>query len=233
MTYPKINSLYKRYEYEEAVLLGEKKKAGKIMEGILACREFESIDYWTITEKVDGTNIRICMDTARANTVKFGGRTEGAQLPTSLLSVLQDIFTWEKMSTVFKSAQSVMLFGEGYGGNIQDGLYGVAPSFVLFDAYVDGWWLDVSKVHQLARDLGIKSVPLLEHYIVQQDMPGIYMTTFILTKKQVVDYVKLMPDSLVSHFERPLEGVVARSEPLMLFRDGTPIMFKLKCKDFE
>jgi len=29
------------------------------------------------------------------------------------------------------------------------------------------------------------------------------------------------------------EGIVARPAPLMLYRDGTPIMFKLKLKDYE
>ena len=33
--------------------------------------------------------------------------------------------------------------------------------------------------------------------------------------------------------ELTIEGVVVRSYPLMLFRDGSPIMWKLKVKDYK
>ena len=33
--------------------------------------------------------------------------------------------------------------------------------------------------------------------------------------------------------EKIAEGIVARSHPLMLFRNGKPMMFKLKVEDYE
>ncbi len=55
-----------------------------------------------------------------------------------------------------------------------------------------------------------------------------------MTTQEVVEYVKSHPISYVAE-DRSLvmEGIIARSYPLMLFRQRkVPIMFKLKVRDF-
>ena len=51
--------------------------------------------------------------------------------------------------------------------------------------------------------------------------------------QKAIEYVKSKPLSTIAEEPKVIEGIVARSSPLMLFRDGTPIMWKIKVKDFE
>lgn len=212
MKYPKINSLYKR----------EEKGDRKIMLGDYSCPEFTTIDKWTVTEKVDGTNIRITFD--RKNTgVEIQGRSDEAQIPPHLFKVLQETFTWLKMDGVFKESNYVVLFGEGFGPKIQSGdYYCKTPSFVLFDVFCSGFWLKREDVAELAGKLGIDHVPLLLNY----EGDTVWKT------QDIVEFVQGRPLSGIAKEQHVMEGIVARSEPLMMFRIGGPILFKLKAKDF-
>lgn len=174
-----------------------------------------------IDEKVDGTNIRIFWEPeSEIYPLRYGGRTNNAQLPTHLLDHLQSTFNAEKMRIQFPNVKKVILFGEGYGPKIQSvgGRYRKDVSFILFDVWIDGWWLEKERVIEIANAMNI------EHTINQE----------IFTTQGVVEFVKSKPKSYIS--EDPtlvMEGVIARSVPLMLFRNNkTPIMFKLKVKDF-
>jgi len=209
--YPKINTLWKRDEKNKHV----------IMPNEYSCEEFANIRYWHITEKVDGTNVRIFWDGVK---VRFGGRTDNAQMPTYLLSYLQDTFTIEKMKEAFPDIlpdlhEEIVLFGEGYGAKIQKGggNYRDDVSFILFDVYIESWWLNRDSVTDIAKKLGIDEVPTLGVWGVNQ----------------IQDFVKNKPESTIAQKEKISEGIVARSHPLVLFRDGTPVMFKLKVVDYE
>jgi RNA ligase len=220
MEYPKINSLYKREEKTKKLIIGD-----------FACEEFACIKHWTVTEKVDGTNIRIIYkaDPYGALSLYFGGRTSNAQIPADLYAHLQKTFTLEKMRGAFKNAFEVILFGEGYGPRIQSGGYYLPEvSFILFDAFIDGWWLERSKVYALSLDLKIDDVPLLPFPNLATGAQNLW------NLNEIEEYIKMEPFSKVALVEkRVMEGIVARSHPLMLFRDGKPVMFKLKCKDFH
>lgn len=193
--YPKIDTLWKRDD------------DGKIIRSI-SRPEFENIRYWHVTEKIDGTNIRILYNGSEPI---FQGRTDKAVIPNLLLDHLKNVFTKELLSKTFPEAKNgIVLYGEGYGGKIQNGkkAYGIDESFILFDAWIDGWWLEPESVKKLAKDLGISYVP--EFGI----MSGL---------KLIEQYVKELKHG---------EGIVARSHPLMLFRNGDPVMFKLKVRDY-
>lgn len=252
MEYPKINSLYKREgcgPFDESKKrsmcdLQKKSRHSPIIMGKYACEEFSAINKWSVTEKVDGTNIRICIastSTPVSDTrpvVRFGGRTDNAQIPTHLLLYLQDTFTREKMGDIFQGSNPVMLFGEGYGAKIQSGgYYRKDSAFILFDVYCDGWWLNRENVADVAEKLGIDHCQNLK-----------CGSNDFWTTQEIVDYVKSKPKSTIAKVEdRVMEGIVARSEPQMLFRKPplicddpltyanyhVPVMFKLKCKDFE
>jgi len=99
--YPKIETLFKRGPDH------------KVLEGQLRCPEFALVNDWRVTEKVDGTNIRVSLepDPAFGETdklssfgwkVRFYGRTSRAQIPTFLLEYLQDTFTLEKMQNLWR-----------------------------------------------------------------------------------------------------------------------------------
>ena len=224
MEYPKINSLWKRqgWYFDEK----EKKDSSKqefrqsFIEGDYACPEFGAINSWMIDEKVDGTNIRIFWEPGDPFSPNFGGRTDNAQLPTALLLHLQHTFTRHKLEEQFPNVRKAILFGEGYGPKIQGvgGRYRKDVSFILFDTWIDGWWLEKSSVLEIACALDI------EHTINQK----------IMTTNEVVDFVKSRPLSYIAEDKTlVMEGVIARSYPLMLFRHRhTPIMFKLKVREF-
>lgn len=220
MKYPKIQTLWKRDE-----------QTHKIIEGDYSKTEFENILLWDITEKIDGTNIRIefvrkdeeLYDGATWQTpyVNFKGREENTEkdIPKPLLEYLQRMFKKEILKEIFTDTTQVILFGEGYGKNIQTigKRYSDDVSFILFDVYIDGWWLERKNIKDIADKLGIKVVPSLG----------------IMFKHEVIKLVKKGIPSLIAKESIDAEGIVARSHPQMLFRDKTPIMWKLKSKDYR
>lgn len=203
--YPKIQTLYKR----------DKEKNYTIIEGDYSKEEFTMIDRWGVTEKIDGMNIRVHYDGFK---VLFGGRTDKALIPVYLLDELKKLFFLEKFRKVFGGVATVTLYGEGYGERIQKGggKYLKGHSFILFDALINGFWLERDKVEELAEQLNISVVPFLG----------------VMSKEEIVVLTKSKPFSSVSYDCRLVEGFVARSVPLLLFRDGSPLMFKLKVEDF-
>jgi len=237
MEYPKIDSLYMRegcgpYDEEKHRYVSDlekKPRKSAIIEGQYACPEFAAINTWSVTEKVDGTNVRIIFQRNAIDREKFvldfRGRTDNAQFPTFLFTYLQSTFSAQKMHEVFKESNYVILFGEGYSPKIQSGgYYRKDASFILFDAYVSGWWLTREGVAEVAEELGIDAVPLL-------NIPQ--LNRLVWTTEEIVQYVKMMPVSQIAQVQKnQMEGIVARSEPQMMFRKGGPIMFKLKTKDF-
>lgn len=222
MEYVKINSLWKREAYVKGLAKG---KHGPLIVGAYSEPEFGAINRWHVTEKIDGTNIRIYYSKrtglhGEMKEVSFSGRTDDAQLPPHLLKYLQAHFTEERFSEYFKDADvNVILYGEGYGPKIQScgGNYRREAGFIIFDVKIGEWWLKQMDVEIVAKCLDIPCAPFLG----------------FMNEYEIVEYVKSKPKSLCSLTPQVMEGVVCRSEPLMMFRHGGPIMCKLKCKEFE
>lgn len=208
MKYPKINTIWKRDE----------KNRFNIIEGDFSCPEFDAIKQWHISEKIDGTNIRVNYSYDRK--ITFGGRTDDAQIPAFLFEFLQDKFRQETMDLAFKEppTEKIILFGEGYGNKIRSAgkKYRDDCSFILFDVWIDGWWLEREKVDEIAKKLELDTVPDLG----------------IMTTQEAIDFAKSATKSKIAQQELIAEGIVARSHPLMLFRNGEPIFWKLKVKDY-
>ena len=215
--YPKINTLWKRNE-----------ETHKIIEGDFSREEFNAIKFWRLTEKVDGMNIRIEFQTKheplydgtlwKTQSVNFFGKTDDAQIPKMLQEYLEKTFTIDKLRKQFPDAQHVILFGEGYGNKIQSvgKKYRKDNSFILFDVWIDGWWLELDNVKDIAKSLKIDCIPDLGQYNVEG----------------ILFYLKCEPRSKVNP-DVLMEGFVATSYPMMMFRDGTPIKFKIKARDYR
>lgn len=211
MEYPKIHTLWKR----------DKQNKFRIIDGDFSKQEFANIKNWLITEKIDGKNIRVLFNrnTESENTIRFDGKTDNAQIPTHLYNVLKRIFSVDLLSEIFKEPAKVILYGEGYGAKVHKGggLYSKDAGFILFDVWIDGWWLERESIDDIAKNLNIKSVPILG----------------IMDYQTAIEFVKTKPNSFISQEPKIMEGIVARSYPLMLFRNHTPIMWKIKVSDFD
>lgn len=228
MEYVKINSLWKRegwyFDQDKKKSPDYQKGRQSFIIGDYSEPEFGNVKRWSVEEKVDGTNIRIfykwgTLLDGSLQEVKFGGRTKEAQLPCHLLDHLQNHFTIDRLSKAFPDAEAnIILFGEGYGSKIQGcgGNYRKDVGFILFDVWVGGWWLKREDVKLIAEQLRIPMVPDLG----------------VMTEDEIVEFVKSKPLSRCSEVPQMMEGIIARSDPLMLFRNGKPLMWKLKCKEF-
>lgn len=220
--YPKIHSLWKRegWYFDEQCKKDPSKQKGRqsFIVGDYACEEFGNIKYWDVEEKIDGTNIRVFFKDGQ---VRFGGRTKDAQIPCHLLDFLQSHFTPERLLSVFPDkdghGSDLILFGEGFGPKIQSGsYYSDKPGFCLFDVKVGPWWLEKHAVRSIAKDLEVFSPPYIG----------------IMTEEEIVLYTKKKGNSVLAKDSHIMEGVICRPKKQMLFRNGDPIMYKLKCKEF-
>lgn len=211
-SYPKINTLWKREQ--------DGKKKGCIIPGEYSEPEFESINLWSVKEKIDGMNIRIIRNNSR---VFFHGRTDKTEIPHSLNLLLEKYFTEEKFEDVFENDYDVTLFGEGYGKKIQEpcGKKYIPDGndFILFDVLIGGSWLEVDNVIDIAKKFGINHVPYLG----------------IMTKDEVLKLIKNKKSSGVSELYQIVEGYVCTSYPMMCYRTypHNPIKFKIKVSDYD
>lgn len=179
---------------------------------------------WHWTEKVDGTNVRVFYD---GEAVRFGGRTEAAQMPVFLLERLQALFPVEKLDAAFPDVEaamragtlgSVMLYGEGYGAKIQKGGGNYKPDgvdFVLFDVQIGGVYLERQNVEDVAAKMGLRVVPVLGKG----------------TLEDAIAMAKAGFDSTWGPFKA--EGLVMRPATELLTRRGHRLITKVKHKDFQ
>lgn len=208
ITYHKINSIFKRDA--KGKFINEYSK-----------EEFKYLENseWIWTEKVDGTNIRIGFDGEK---VEIGGRTDKAQLSIGLIEVLQSTFTKEKLSKVFPDLEDcqVVLFGEGYGNNIQKVArqYSDDYKFILFDIQIGNVFLKREALIDISKKLEIDLVPVCHECSLLKMIE-------IIKKQNTYSRISKEPNFL-------MEGVVGY--PTCGFKDrmGRRIITKLKHKDF-
>lgn len=201
--------------------------------------EFGLISKWLVTEKVDGTNIRVKYTNGR---VEFAGRTDKANLPADLITNLQATFSPERFFEVFAHPESaeierliapdVCLYGEGYGPGIQKAgqFYGGVKRFILFDVLVmssapadaegnrRGWWLNWEDVVDVAGKLGIEHVPVLAYGASIEDVQALVAGRATRLLIDAFDHV---------------EGVVCRTDPYLFDGRGRPLRFKSKIRDLR
>ena len=171
---------------------------------------------WLFTEKVDGTNIRVHWD---GHKVEFGGRTDKAQIPGTLLNKLNEMFVTTEAEELFEQTwgdKDVILFGEGYGPKIQNGGdYRSDVSFILFDVLVGDNYQEREWVEKTAQMFNIDVVPIVLTGTIQDG----------------IDYVMKHPQSTMG--TAMMEGIVGR--PMIEVRDrrGERVIVKIKFEDFK
>lgn len=199
---------------------------------------FNQVDKWLVLEKIDGMNIRVHyyphgdLLTTDEPIVRINGRTDAAHIPMDLLasmkktfteSALEDCFVQRALDLVQLDVQlEVVLFGEGFGAGIQKGNhYRPDKGFTLFDVVVDGRWLSWDGVVDVARRLGIETVPVLGQGLDTYNVQNL-VSMMVLGK--------VPPTQWGCSTDTP-EGIIARTDPYLFTGYGRRVMFKHKVRD--
>lgn len=186
---------------------------------------YSLIRSWQWTEKVDGTNIRAIWQPEYFSTaeeksypesLRFGGKTDNAQIHADLIRHLYETISPEKMREVFPNTEAV-IYGEGYGAGIQKGGdYSPTKKFIVFDVLVGGkWWLSWENTCDVARKLGLDTVPFFGDF----------------TLEEATQYVRAGFSSALGNYPRA-EGLVGRTAETLFDKKGHRLIVKLKTKDF-
>lgn len=205
-------------EYHKIVTVWERNPETKfktLIEGVWAEPEFEYLkdNDWVWTEKVDGTNIRIMWDGEK---VRYGGKTDNAQIPEFLIERLQSLFYAGALARIFDGI--ACLYGEGYGAKIQKagGNYiADGVDFCLFDVLIGETWLRREDVEDIAGKLEIHAAP-------------------IVGTGSLEDAIDICRGGIKSRWgDFMSEGLVMRPKIEMKNRMGRRIITKIKYKDFD
>lgn len=218
-TYPKIDTLFDRNQ-----------ETFKVKPGVFRRPEFEAIDRWFVTEKIDGTNIRLhFMRDAYDGIVgsHIGGRTDKAQFETgfyeTLLGIVDSVQPEVEKIMEEHDLSTYTLFGEGYGARIQKGggNYRQDQGFILFDVLVnDKSWLNPYAVQSTAGRLGIRAVPVIDTAFGTEDI------VTLVSQGYASDAAEVFNSTFLA------EGVVAVPRVPFYTARGDRVIWKLKTKDF-
>ena len=203
--YPKIISIFKRDE-----------NTHNFIDGAFSLPEFEYLkdNFWVWTEKIDGMNIQVDWN---KETVRFGGKTDNAQIPSSLYNKLQEMFTNDKFTRLYPD-ESMCLYGEGYGRKILGGGKYISDGvgFILFDVLIDGWWLKRESIEDIANKLKIDVVPIVGSGTLVDGVTVIKSRRF---KSKWGDFLA--------------EGLVLKPKVELKTRAGDRVITKIKHKDYK
>lgn len=183
---------------------------------------------WEATEKIDGTNMSyfFSFDPSTGNSIfEIHGKTEAANIPAHLLAKMQKLVTEEKMKEIFIKEDTpgpitIQVFGEGYGTKIQKGGNYIKDDvdFILFDVKVGNIFLTREACEDVAKNLGVKIVPLMGH----------------MTLQEAIDFVdKGFKSTIAENKDYDAEGLVLKAPLGLLDRRGQRIITKIKTCDFR
>lgn len=218
-------------EYQKIQTLFKRDERNIIIPDQFTYPEFEVLKdlKWECTEKIDGTNIRIELESSGnpedGIIMSFKGRTDKAVIPEHLLTKLNWLFDREHLMEVLNITDetqdcNITLYGEGYGAKIQKGVNYISNdvNFILFDVKIGKWWLDRESIKDIANKLGINAVPLMGY----------------MTIPEAIEYVKKgFKSTIAENKDYDAEGLVLKAPCGLLKRDGERLITKIKTIDFR
>lgn len=218
-------------EYQKIQTLFKRDERNIIIPDQFTYPEFEILKdlKWECTEKIDGTNIRIELESSGnpedGIIMSFKGRTDKAVIPEHLLTKLNWLFDRERLMEVLNITDetqdcNITLYGEGYGAKIQKGGNYISNdvNFILFDVKIGKWWLDRESIKDIANKLGINAVPLMGY----------------MTIPEAIEYVKKgFKSTIAENKDYDAEGLVLKAPCGLLKRDGERLITKIKTVDFR
>lgn len=172
---------------------------------------------WIVSEKIDGTNIRVHWDGHR---VEWSGRTDASQLPKEVEALLQE--TFGESEIIFEQnfgEKEVFLFMECYGGKIQGGLYGGKERLIGFDVMIGTTYLDKMIIKDIFDKFGVETVRFSK----------------VDNLQEAIDFVRLnkAPSEHCDTRMNEIEGLVCVPAMRLYDHQGKRIIVKIKKKDLE
>ena len=211
----------------------------KLNWGRLRMPEIDTINEWEITEKIDGTNIRV---TYTLNGVEIKGRTDKANLASDVIIAVNEAIPHHPVAVEYFTGYrgkelpeqwSVTFYGEAYGPGIQKGgVYSNEKRFRCFDLLLgESWWCHGFEMRDICKDLGIPTVPFLgTHVLGVEDLESRLGCEWFMEDVITESFVAF-EDKGVSNIEP--EGIVAKPPLVLLDRHGDRIMWKLTNREFR
>jgi len=184
---------------------------------------------WILTEKIDGTNIRIILtksDNEHPRLTLIGSRklilNQNDKSSKQYMDCLKEV-NLNKLKEYFKDVDStITIYGEGYGAGVQKGgIYSKEKNFRVFDIRIGEAYQDFKYVEKVCIDNQLNIVPIFgEVDIIQYQ--GCLNDLNVFTETLIKDGDGGKP-----------EGLVYKFEPVLLNKYKERLIFKVKFKDFN
>ena len=184
---------------------------------------------WILTEKIDGTNIRIIITKPNEEgkrEIHIGSRklilNQEDKGSKQYMDCLSEVNT-HKIKEYFKDVNStIIIYGEGYGPGIQKGgIYSKEKNFRVFDIRIGEAYQDFEYVKKVCIDNQLNLVPILQEIkeVCYHDCRY---------------YLNEFKETLIKEGSggKP-EGFVMKFEPVLLNKYKKRLIFKIKFKDFK
>lgn len=236
--YPSIETVWKR----DAV-------TNKLAFRSLRAPEVGLVNVWTISEKVNGTNIRVVYTLGG---VEVRGRTDKAVLPPggeeTVLRCFPSHSDIVRYFEIYREGPlsedwSVTFYGELYGPGINGGgIYSMGKRFRCFDLKLgEHLWTDDDEMRRVCKELNVPVVPWVGYIHVEN---GYLTRTQCYTEICYLPVMKAHLDvffpegSFVAFEEMSVqgvqpEGIVAKPVVVLLDKRGDRVMWKLTYREFE
>lgn len=238
-TYQKINTIFKRDENN--IIMSDAEFAIPELNWLRNCK-------FDATEKIDGTNIRIEVETlidcavfppkASKFDVTYKGKTDNAQIPGHLLLHLKEKYPKEKVLESLGLPENITdewLLSNGYE-HLED-----IPRYTI---YGEGYGMKIQKGGNYIKDgVGfiVFDVKVGDMYLLRPSMEEIalklgapivpYMGQF--TIDEAIEFVKKgFKSTIAENKDYDAEGLVLKSPDGIRTRRGERIIFKIKTCDF-
>lgn len=227
------------YPKTENMLLRDE-RTHKLIPGAFREEAFEQIARWHVTEKIDGTNIRLILGLPNTPYTGFSvrGRSDAAALPPGFIEEAVPGIDTKWMNAALRAidpqeyASGMIVYGEGYGPGIQSGGdYAPHKSFRIYDVVTlaedrPPLWRRWEDVEVVAGALGLRTAPVLRIH-----GNAAWTTAEIFEYVTGGVYSHVASEDNGAGFVRPAEGIVARTDPYLYTSRGERIKFKLKARD--
>ena len=184
---------------------------------------------WIVTEKIDGTNIRIILtkpDEKNKREVHIASRklilNPSDKNSNQYTDCLKEV-NLHKIEEYFKDVDStIIIYGEGYGAGVhKGGIYSSKKNFRVFDIRIGEAYQDFDYVKKVCVDNQLNLVPIVD-------------TVEEITFDACVLKLKANSETLIKEGTGgKLEGLVYKFEPPLLNKYKERLIFKIKFKDFE